>query len=67
MPGRFRPVTFGGAPGAVKSTLSSIAPKNPAGSGEPLYQDVMITLMEAVSAGVRPEMPVIIGGRYGLI
>ena len=26
----------------------------------------MITLMEAVSAGVRPEMPVIIGGRYGL-
>jgi len=35
-------------------------------SGEPLYQDVITVLAEAVSEGVRPEMPMVIGGRYGL-
>ena len=53
-------------PGAVKSIAVLDRTKESGASGEPLYQDVMITLMEAVSAGVRPEMPVIIGGRYGL-
>ena len=35
-------------------------------SGEPLYQDVMIALAEAVSNGSREFMPRVIGGRYGL-
>ena len=35
-------------------------------SGEPLYQDVITALAEAVSEGLRPEMPKLIGGRYGL-
>jgi len=34
-------------------------------SGEPLYQDVMTVLAEAVSEGSRAAMPRIIGGRYG--
>lgn len=35
-------------------------------SGEPLYQDVITVLAEAVSEGLRPAMPKVIGGRYGL-
>jgi pyruvate-ferredoxin/flavodoxin oxidoreductase len=35
-------------------------------SGEPLYQDVITALAEAVSDGLRPAMPKLIGGRYGL-
>ncbi|NCF73225.1 MAG: pyruvate:ferredoxin (flavodoxin) oxidoreductase [Gammaproteobacteria bacterium] len=35
-------------------------------SGEPLYQDVMTALGEAVSDGSREAMPKVIGGRYGL-
>ena len=35
-------------------------------SGEPLYQDVITVLAEAVSGGVRQEMPKVIGGRCGL-
>ena len=35
-------------------------------SGEPLYQDVITVLAEAVSEGLRPDMPKVIGGRYGL-
>ncbi len=34
--------------------------------GEPLYQDVVTTLAEAVTTGARGEMPRVIGGRYGL-
>ncbi len=40
--------------------------KESGASGEPLYQDVMITLMEAVSSGKLASMPLIVGGRYGL-
>ncbi len=35
-------------------------------SGEPLYQDVVTVLAEAVGNGLRSKMPAIIGGRYGL-
>jgi len=35
-------------------------------SGEPLYQDIVTALAEAVSDGSREMMPKIIGGRYGL-
>ncbi len=40
--------------------------KEPGATGEPLYQDVMISFMEAFSSGKIAEMPKIIGGRYGL-
>lgn len=40
--------------------------KEPGASGEPLYQDVMITLMEAVTKGKLASVPCIVGGRYGL-
>ncbi len=35
-------------------------------SGEPLYQDVVTVLAEAVGDGSRTGMPKVIGGRYGL-
>jgi pyruvate-ferredoxin/flavodoxin oxidoreductase len=35
-------------------------------SGEPLYQDVVTALAEAVGNGARKSMPRVIGGRYGL-
>ncbi|MCP9769996.1 pyruvate:ferredoxin (flavodoxin) oxidoreductase [Lacihabitans sp. LS3-19] len=40
--------------------------KEAGATGEPLYQDVMITLMEAVSSNNLAEIPKILGGRYGL-
>ncbi len=40
--------------------------KESGASGEPLYSDVMVTLMEAVSSGHLASMPAIVGGRYGL-
>jgi pyruvate-ferredoxin/flavodoxin oxidoreductase len=40
--------------------------KEPGAAGEPLYQDVVTTLAEAVSRGRRAAMPRVIGGRYGL-
>lgn len=54
----------------LPSTTKNIAvldrTKEAGASGEPLYQDVMITLMEAVSSKRLSSMPLIIGGRYGL-
>jgi pyruvate-ferredoxin/flavodoxin oxidoreductase len=40
--------------------------KESGATGEPLYQDVMISFMEAVSDGTIAKLPKIIGGRYGL-
>jgi pyruvate-ferredoxin/flavodoxin oxidoreductase len=40
--------------------------KEPGASGEPLYQDVMITISEALSDGRLTSTPIIVGGRYGL-
>jgi pyruvate-ferredoxin/flavodoxin oxidoreductase len=42
--------------------------KEPGGSGEPLYNDVVTCFMEAISAGTMPtaSLPKIVGGRYGL-
>ena len=40
--------------------------KEPGSEGEPLYLDVMSAVSEAVSAGRRDRLPVIVGGRYGL-
>ncbi len=55
---------------AIPSSTKKIAvldrTKEIGASGEPLYQDVMTALAEAFSDGLRPTMPKVIGGRYGL-
>ena len=40
--------------------------KEPGSAGEPLYQDVVTALAEALGDGRIPAMPKVIGGRYGL-
>jgi len=40
--------------------------KEPGALGEPLYLDVLATCAQAFSAGTRPTLPRIVGGRYGL-
>ena len=57
---------------ALPETVRKIAvldrTKEPGASGEPLYQDVVTTIAEALSSGRLPlsQFPVIVGGRYGL-
>jgi pyruvate-ferredoxin/flavodoxin oxidoreductase len=55
---------------ALPESVESIAvldrTKEIGASGEPLYQDVVTGLAEAVSTGTRKSMPRVIGGRYGL-
>ena len=57
---------------ALPETVRKIAvldrTKEPGASGEPLYQDIVTTISEALSSGRIPlsQFPVIIGGRYGL-
>ena len=40
--------------------------KEPGASGEPLYLDVVSVLARATASGARRQMPIVIGGRYGL-
>ena len=40
--------------------------KEPGSNGEPMYQDVLVCLTEALTNGTLENMPKIIGGRYGL-
>jgi pyruvate-ferredoxin/flavodoxin oxidoreductase len=42
--------------------------KEPGAAGEPLYQDVITSLAQAMMVGALPmgDMPMVIGGRYGL-
>jgi pyruvate-ferredoxin/flavodoxin oxidoreductase len=57
---------------AMPATAKAIAvldrTKEPGGTGEPLYADVVTAFAEAVTTGALPTtgMPKIIGGRYGL-
>ncbi len=55
-------------PGTVRSIAVLDRTKEPGATGEPLYQDVVTAVSEAVGAGKAPfsAMPRIIGGRYGL-
>lgn len=66
----YRPFPADDLLSALPPTTKGIAvldrTKESGASGEPLYQDVMITLMEAVSTGKLAAMPLIVGGRYGL-
>jgi pyruvate-ferredoxin/flavodoxin oxidoreductase len=68
----FRPFSVPDFAAALPATVKSIAvldrTKEPGAIGEPLYQDVVTALVEAIASGTAPfaRMPRIIGGRYGL-
>jgi pyruvate-ferredoxin/flavodoxin oxidoreductase len=68
----FRPFSVADFVSALPPTVRSVAvldrTKEPGAIGEPLYQDVVTALAEAVAQGTAPFalMPRIIGGRYGL-
>jgi pyruvate-ferredoxin/flavodoxin oxidoreductase len=55
-------------PATTKVIAALDRTKEPGSAGEPLYQDVVTALMEAMSAGQAPfdKLPRVIGGRYGL-
>ena len=53
-------------PASVRSIAVLDRTKESGAVGEPLYQDVVTTLAEAVATGRRADMPQVIGGRYGL-
>ncbi|NOX69747.1 MAG: pyruvate:ferredoxin (flavodoxin) oxidoreductase [Gammaproteobacteria bacterium] len=53
-------------PDSVRSIAVLDRTKEIGASGEPLYQDIVTVLAEAVSDGKLPSMPKVIGGRYGL-
>ncbi|HET6962736.1 MAG TPA: pyruvate:ferredoxin (flavodoxin) oxidoreductase, partial [Terriglobia bacterium] len=68
----FRPFSVQHFVSAIPSTVRSIAvldrTKEPGSIGEPLYQDVVTAINEAVVAQTLPmaQVPRIVGGRYGL-
>ena len=68
----FRPFAADAFLAALPPSVRSIAvldrTKEPGGAGEPLFQDVVTAISQAVGAATAPfeAMPQIIGGRYGL-
>ncbi|OOZ40563.1 pyruvate:ferredoxin (flavodoxin) oxidoreductase [Solemya pervernicosa gill symbiont] len=66
----FRPFSMKHLLGALPKSCKKIAvldrTKEPGGAGEPLYQDVITGLAEALGEGMIDAMPRVIGGRYGL-
>ncbi len=66
----YRPFSAEHLIAAIPETVRSIAvldrTKEPGAPGEPLYQDVVTSLVETILAQGKREMPVIVGGRYGL-
>jgi pyruvate-ferredoxin/flavodoxin oxidoreductase len=68
----YRPFSIEHFMNVLPSTVRSIAAldrtKEPGSAGEPLYQDVITTISEALGQGTAPfsTMPRIVGGRYGL-
>ncbi|MGK5085631.1 pyruvate:ferredoxin (flavodoxin) oxidoreductase [Bdellovibrionota bacterium FG-1] len=66
----FRPFSTRHFVAALPKTVKKIAvldrTKEPGALGEPLYQDIITSLSEAVSEGAWATLPKIIGGRYGL-
>ncbi len=53
-------------PASVKSIAVLDRTKESGASGEPMYQDVLSTLVEAFQQGKIKALPNIVGGRYGL-
>ncbi len=68
----YRPFSFKHFVNALPETTKVVAvldrTKEPGASGEPLYQDVVSAISEAMAEGIAPfkEAPRVIGGRYGL-
>jgi pyruvate-ferredoxin/flavodoxin oxidoreductase len=68
----FRPFSIEAFVSALPATVKSIAvldrTKEPGAAGEPLYQDAVTAISEAVAAGKAPfqGFPRILAGRYGL-
>lgn len=53
-------------PPSVKSMAILDRTKEPGAAGEPLYQDVLATLVNTLQMGKLKHLPRLIGGRYGL-
>ncbi len=68
----FRPFSVEHFIAALPATVKTISvldrTKEPGAAGEPLYQDVITALAEALAAGQAPfsAFPRVVGGRYGL-
>ena len=66
----YRPFVGEALLAAIPRTVKSIAvldrTKEPGAVGEPLYQDVITAFAEGIAGGSWGEMPLIVGGRYGL-
>ena len=66
----YRPFSLEHLIKAIPSTIKSIAildrTKESGAAGEPMYQDVLATLVEAMQQGKLNNLPKLIGGRYGL-
>jgi pyruvate-ferredoxin/flavodoxin oxidoreductase len=53
-------------PASVKSIAVLDRTKESGAAGEPMYQDVLSTLVDALQQGKIKKLPNIVGGRYGL-
>jgi pyruvate-ferredoxin/flavodoxin oxidoreductase len=66
----YRPFDASAFLAALPSTVKAIATldrcKEPGGTGEPLYQDILTVLAENATSLPFKAMPKVIGGRYGL-
>ena len=66
----YRPFPAEALAAALPATVRRVAvldrTKEPGSLGEPLFLDVLAALSESHAFGEREQMPVVIGGRYGL-
>jgi len=66
----YRPFSLDHLIKAIPTSVKSIAildrTKESGAAGEPMYQDVLATLVEAMQQGKLDHLPKLIGGRYGL-
>lgn len=66
----YRPFSLEHLIKVLPSTVKSIAvldrTKESGAAGEPMYQDVLSTLVDALQKGKLKKLPNIVGGRYGL-
>lgn len=66
----FRPFSMQHLLAAIPTSVKKIAVldrcKEPGAAGEPLYQDVITALVEGQSQGLWAQLPLVVGGRYGL-
>ncbi|WP_373552676.1 pyruvate:ferredoxin (flavodoxin) oxidoreductase [Haliscomenobacter sp.] len=66
----FRPFSMQHLLAALPTSVKKIAVldrcKEPGAAGEPLYQDVITALVEGQSQGLWAQLPLVVGGRYGL-